>query len=456
MRISSRRFSSLAVALFLSLLAPVDADASAPTKFVFTGAGFGHGVGMSQYGAKGMAMESATSAMILNHFYPGTSLLPGDDTQLIRVNVGHKQRDASLTIKSESGTVTLIRGRFAINRPVPDSAVVGSYSGDITISMTSIAGKIEITRSSKIAKFASLEPDDDWTIRWDSETVMTLRTSARNYLLKYGQLNLKRVANDVGPGEMEITTSLRLGDQYLYGIGEVPSSWPEAALDAQAIAARTFALSKLPNIRKACDCHIYSTIRDQNFVGFGKESEPFYGIRWRNAVDRTRNQILFFEGRPIQSFFFSSSGGMTQNVKDVWGGKVSYLINRPDTWSVDVAVNPRYAKWRREISQSMMAKAFEFNDLVKYQILERSVTGSILKIRGIDSQGREKILTGEQFRSRVALPSTWINLAGISPDGEPEREPPTEQVMQICLDLFRFSSSLRKSCEQGEILTERS
>ncbi|MFM7463812.1 MAG: SpoIID/LytB domain-containing protein [Actinomycetota bacterium] len=433
----------------------MSADASAPAKFVFTGSGFGHGVGMSQYGAKGMAMESATSAMILNHFYPGTSLLPSDDTQLIRVNVGHKQRDASLTIKSESGTVTLIRGRFTINRPIPESAVVGSYSGDITISMTSIAGKIEITRSSKTAKFTSLEPDDDWTIRWDSETVMTLRTSARNYLLKYGQLNLKRVANDVGPGEMEITTTLSLGDHYLYGIGEVPSSWPDAALDAQAIAARTFALSKLPTIRKACDCHIYSTIRDQNFVGYGKESEPFYGIRWRNAVDRTRNQILFFEGRPIQSFFFSSSGGMTQNVKDVWGAQVAYLINRPDTWSVDLAVNPRYAKWRREVPQSVMAKAFEFKDLVKYQILERSVTGSILKIRGIDSQGREKILTGEQFRSLVGLPSTWINLAGISLDGEPEREPPSEQVIEICLDLFRFSPALRESCEQGKILERR-
>lgn len=455
MRISNRRFSTLAIALLLSVLTPMSADASAPAKFVFTGSGFGHGVGMSQYGAKGMAMESATSAMILNHFYPGTSLLPSDDTQLIRVNVGHKQRDASLTIKSESGTVTLIRGRFTINRPIPESAVVGSYSGDITISMTSIAGKIEITRSSKTAKFTSLEPDDDWTIRWDSETVMTLRTSARNYLLKYGQLNLKRVANDVGPGEMEITTTLSLGDHYLYGIGEVPSSWPDAALDAQAIAARTFALSKLPTIRKACDCHIYSTIRDQNFVGYGKESEPFYGIRWRNAVDRTRNQILFFEGRPIQSFFFSSSGGMTQNVKDVWGAQVAYLINRPDTWSVDLAVNPRYAKWRREVPQSVMAKAFEFKDLVKYQILERSVTGSILKIRGIDSEGREKILTGEQFRSLVGLPSTWINLAGISLDGEPEREPPSEQVIEICLDLFRFSQSLRESCEQGKILERR-
>ena len=455
MRISKRAISILSVTLFFSILSPLQAEATAPSKFVFTGAGFGHGVGMSQYGARGMAMESATSAAILNHFYPGTSLLPGEDTQLIRVNVGHKQRDASLTIKSESGTVTLVRGRYLIDRPVPESAVVGSYSGDITISMTSSAGKIEITRSSKLAKFTSLEPDNDWTIRWESETVVTLRTSARNYLLKYGQLNLKRVANDVGPGEMEITTTLRLGDQYLYGLGEVPSSWPEAALDAQAIAARTFALSKLPNIRKACDCHIYSTIRDQNFVGFGKESEPFYGIRWRSAVDRTRNQILFFAGKPIQAFFFSSSGGMTQNVKDVWGGNLAYLVNRPDTWSVDVTVNPRYAKWRREINQAVMAKAFEMKDIVRYQILERSITGSVLKIRGIDSDGREKILTGEQFRSRVSLPSTWINLTTMTSDGQPEREPPTPEVIEICLDLFRFSIPLRESCEQGEILSKR-
>ena len=133
MRISKRAISILSVTLFFSLLSPLQAKATAPSKFVFTGAGFGHGVGMSQYGARGMAMESATSAAILSHFYPGTSLLPGEDTQLIRVNVGHKQRDASLTIKSESGTVTLVRGRYLIDRPVPESAVVGIFQSAKTL-----------------------------------------------------------------------------------------------------------------------------------------------------------------------------------------------------------------------------------------------------------------------------------------------------------------------------------
>lgn len=445
MRISSRLARAVVLALSISLLTPISSEASAPQKFIFTGSGFGHGVGMSQYGAKGMALESATAAMILTHFYPQTSLLASVDTQMIRVNVGHRQRDASLTIKSESGEVTLIRGRLSMNRPAPESSVVGSYSGDINIAMTSIAGKIEMTRSSKLAKFASLEPDTDWTIRWDSGTVLTLRTSTRNYLLKYGQLNLRRVANEVGPGEMEITTSLRLGDEYLYGVGEVPSSWPESALDAQAIAARTFAIGKSSAIRKACDCHIYSSTRDQNFVGYGKESEPFYGIRWRNAVDRTRSQVIFFAGKPIQSFFFSSSGGVTQNVKDVWGGKLEYLVNRPDSWSVSQSVNPRYARWSREVTQATMAKAFEMKDVVRYQILERSVTESVLKIRAFDGGGREKILTGEQFRSRVNLPSTWINLEQ-GPEKESEDNQSSQEESIICTAPLRSSRGLRDLC----------
>ena len=90
---------------------------------------------------------------------------------------------------------------------------------------------------------------------------------------------------------LAVTTTLRLHDEYLYGIGEVPSSWPPASLEAQVIAARTYALGKIGRIRSECDCNIYSTTVDQNFVGYSKEDEKVnridYGILWREAVNRT-------------------------------------------------------------------------------------------------------------------------------------------------------------------------
>ena len=454
MRIYNRLVFSVVVALLATLIAPQSALANIPATFVFTGSGYGHGVGMSQIGARGMALESATATQILGHFYPGTQVAQVVDTQVIRINIGHRQQDATITLRpldlkqdlnqAEPPSLTLYRDRLAFDQIPGETQVVGTYLSDITLNLTSLDNTIELTRSSKTAKFAPLEPSRQWTLRWDSETVVSVRTKERTYLIRYGQINISRVKNDVGPGQMELTASMRLGDEYLYGLGEVPSSWPAASLQAQAIAARTFALTKMRNIRSACDCNIYSTTRDQNFVGYSKESEPTYGLRWKRAVDRTKGLAVLFEGKPIQAFYFSSSGGMTQNVRDVWGSEFPYLINRPDTWSVSMALNPRYAAWTRSISQESMAKAFQLEDVDRYQIISRTVTGSVLTIRAFSSLGAERVLTGEVFRSRVGLPSTWINLP--TPEEE-EEEMPTPTGTPICLEIFGSLFGAVGSCE---------
>ena len=416
MRIFRQLSLSLTIALLLSLFSPQIARANIPETFVFTGSGFGHGVGMSQIGARGMALESATATEILNHFYSGTEVAPVVDTQIIRINIGHRQSDAEITMRPlqknqvNPPSLTLIEGSLASDESPSEGEVVGTYLSDLNLNLLSQSAAIEVTRSSKTAKFAPLAPKKAWTVRWDSSTVIQVRTKERTYLIRYGQIEIKRVKNSAGPGEMEIIASMRLGDEYLYGLGEVPSSWPAAALEAQSIAARTFALTKMDRFRSACDCNIYSTIRDQNFVGFSKESEAIYGIKWREAVDRTRGLAILWKKKPIQAFYFSSSGGMTQNVKDVWGSEFSYLVNRPDSWSVNPTLNPRYALWTRQVSQASMAKAFQIQDVDRYQVLSRSATGSVLSVRAISSLGEERILSGELFRSRLGLPSTWINM----------------------------------------------
>lgn len=386
---------------------------------------------MSQIGARGMATESATATEILTHFYPGTEVAQVVDTQVIRINIGHRQSDASITMRplrndqSTPTSITVIDGSYAKGIAPSDERVVGTYLSDLSLTLTSQSGGIELTRSSKTAKFAPLAPKKAWTLRWDSATVVQVRTKERTYLIRYGQIEIKWVKNSTGSGEMEITASMRLGDEYLFGLGEVPSSWPAAALEAQAIAARTYALTKMDRIRAACDCNIYSSTRDQNFVGYSKESEAIYGIKWRDAVERTSGLAVLLQGKPIQAFYFSSSGGMTQNVKDVWGSEIAYLVNRPDSWSVNSTLNPRYALWTRQVSQESMAKAFQMEDVDRYQILSRSITGSVLRIRATSSLGEEKTLTGEVFRSRLGLPSTWINMPAIAPpiSGDAQRNP---------------------------------
>ena len=450
-RISKRLVIAVASLLAVTLLPTESAVANIPPSFIFTGSGYGHGVGMSQIGARGMALESATATEILNHFYPGTEVAPVNDSEVIRINIGHRQQDATITLRKldakspEPPSITVFNTRLTVDEVASESATVGTYLDDITLGLSSQSNSITLDRSSKLAKYSALDPSRQWTLRWDSGTVVSVRTKERTYLIRYGQINIARVRNEVAPGQMEITASMRLGDQYLYGLGEVPSSWPAASLQAQAIAARTFALTKMRTIRSPCDCNIYSTTRDQNFVGYSKESEPTYGVRWKRAVDRTRGLAVLFEGRPIQAFYFSSSGGMTQNVKDVWGSEFSYLVNRPDTWSVSAAINPRYAAWTRSVDQERMARAFELEDVIRYQVISRTVTGSISSIRAFSSLGAERTLTGEVFRSRVGLPSTWINLPQ-EVDEVPEEES-VSSTNPICLDLFGALFGATGECE---------
>ena len=127
--------------------------------------------------------------------------------------------------------------------------------------------------------------------------------------LKYGQIVIKSVANPVS-SYLAVTTTLRLHDEYLWGIGEVPSSWPAAALEAQAIAARTYALTKMSRVRPECDCNIYNSTVDQNFVGYSKETEKIYGVKWKEAVNRTfvdttTALTVTLDGKPISAFYSS-------------------------------------------------------------------------------------------------------------------------------------------------------
>lgn len=236
MRTSRRFILSFVFVLLLEVLSPRIANANIPETFIFTGSGYGHGVGMSQIGARGMALESATATQILTHFYPGTEVAPVEDTQTIRINIGHRQRDATITMRplakgqSNPTSLTLLSGSIAPGVEASESATVGTYLSDLTLNLFSQSNGIEVTRSSKTAKFAALPPARSWTLRFDSETVIQVRTAERTYLIRYGQIQITWVKNSTGPGQMEITASMRLGDEYLYGLGEVPSSWPAASL----------------------------------------------------------------------------------------------------------------------------------------------------------------------------------------------------------------------------------
>ena len=402
---------SLIFSLGLNVISPVHARTLIPTDFRFFGSGYGHGVGMSQIGARGQALESKTAVEILNYYYPGTAVTAYPDNQLIRVNIANLISSVTLNVVGSIGEIRLYQGDIPLSEsPEP----FGIYPRDTTALFTNFAGNVVPALSSPTTKYAAINPAPAWTVRWDSATTTALLTNgATATQYKYGQIVFKSVTNLLS-SYLAVTNTLRLHDEYLYGLGEVPSSWPAAALEAQAIAARTYALGKLSRLRVECDCNIYNTTADQNFVGYAKETEAIYGIKWREAVNRTfvdedNALVVTLEGKPIQAFYFSSSGGVTQNVVDVWGSPLPYLNGVPDPWSLDSTINRRYALWSRFVPQSVMAQAFLLPDVVSFTINSRTQTGSISSITATSSTGATATLTGELFRARVKLPSTWIH-----------------------------------------------
>ena len=117
-------------------------------------------------------------------------------------------------------------------------------------------------------------------------------------------------------------------EQYLWGVvpSEMPDTWPAEALKSQAIVARTYALTHLQN--GGGDFDVYPDTRSQVYGGISAESDPA-----RDAVNGTAGQVVLYKGELAQTFFFSSSGGRTANVQDVWSSKPTpYLVSVPDPY----------------------------------------------------------------------------------------------------------------------------
>jgi len=391
MRMFKRFISPAIFILSIQFFLPAQA-VDAPATFNFTGAGYGHGVGMSQIGAKARAVAGESATAILKYYYKDVEVLPVIDTATIRVNIGHALKSVTFATASVGTSLQL-------------------FAGDVQVS--TIANKKKLTLAiSADGKSIQGYNTQLLTLRWSGGTtpVVSVTKLGVTERFRYGFIQIKVVK-----GALEVTTSLSLHDEYLLGISEVSSSWPAAMLEAQTIASRSYALSKMGSIKPSCDCHLYSHISDQNFVGYAKEAEAKFGKIWREAVLRTvvdssTGLALLSQGKPIQAYYFSSSGGATQTTADAWGGFTSYTQSVPDSASVDVKLNPRFAAWSASASQQLVAAAFRLPSVVTLEVISRNSAGAVTWIRGTSLDGISVVLRGDTFRSRAKLPSPWFNL----------------------------------------------
>ncbi len=395
-----------------SSLTPAAHAIDAPATFSFQGSGYGHGVGLSQMGARSMALAGQSFEQIIKYFYKDVEIEQKDESKILRVNIGHLLSNAKISSATKGSQLQIIQGEAGNESVLPVSSLADSIS--FSIIGSTVSPRVTLGKTTQVLTRSRV-----FTVRWAGtrylegpDTLVSVSHSGVTQKLRYGQIQVKAIKSPSGY-RIAMTNSVRLADEYLWGISEMPSFWPVAALEAQAIASRTYALSKAGIYRSACDCDLYGTISDQTFLGYAKEIEKKYGVIWKEIITRTAGLTITQLGLPITAYFFSSSGGKTELAINAWGSSRAYTQIVDDPGSLDLILNPRFVTWNREVPQSIIAAAFLLPDVVSLEILGVNESGTVASIQATSSTGVQVALRGETFRSRTKIPSAWFSLVSV-------------------------------------------
>ena len=361
--------------------------------FTFAGAGWGHAVGMSQWGARGMAANGSAFNDILGWYYRGAAVTPATAINNdLRVLVAEKQNSFTLT----TGGSTAFEG-------------IGWAPGAATITATRSGNNILWSGGLT----AVTGPSVDIQL-WSAGGPLKLSTPGYSY--RYGML---RISADAAGGLRAVVWGLPM-QQYLYGLGEMSASWPMEALKAQATAGRTFAQKRIA-VRGIADFDLYGSVLHQSYTGTKYEV-----ANWQNAVNATSNQVLTYNAQLIDAVYSASSGGHTENSEYVWVSQVPYLRGVPDPF--DTAGGNPNAAWTRAFSGTELGSWFGLGTVTSVQILgPLGVSGRVdratIRLTGTGGpSGTSRDLSGTAFRSTVnskvasnrQLMSTKFALSGSS------------------------------------------
>ena len=337
----------------------------AADSFTFSGSGWGHGVGMSQWGARGMAERGVTYDQILGYYYTGAAVTSRATNDNIRVLATERQN--TITLRAVGNQVT-VAGEWLPN----GHSVTVTRSGSNVV----VSGIINRTVANSIAV----------TYPQSSVTV-----SAPGYNFHYGSVTVKI---DPAGGLRVIVGGLTMS-RYLYGLGEMSSSWPMEAIKAQATASRTYAQKKLAATHSR-DYDLLGTVIDQAYTGTRHED-----ARWRAAVDSTANRVITYNGALIDAVYSASSGGHTEHSEVVWVSPLPYLRGKPDPYD-EVATNP-HNSWSRTYTGQQLGAWFGLGTVTSVQILGNTgASGRVDKatIR-LTGTGGTRDVSGPTFRSTV-------------------------------------------------------
>jgi stage II sporulation protein D len=344
------------------------AESAAASALVISGHGWGHGVGMAQWGANGYARHGSDYRSILAHYYQGTTVAT-HSAPAVRVLLAEGRTRVTLTSDSpwkvadaQGATVALPPGTLPV-------------AADLVVSDRTLTSPLTF-----------------------SPGATPLRVGKAAYR---GKLLL--VSNGK---RLQLVNVLPLESYVLGVVGrEMPSNWPAAALETQAVAARSYALAELENVVTARAYDLYSDTRSQVYGGIAAESAAVTA-----AVRATARQVVLYGGRVATTYFSSSSGGRTVSAAEAWGRPIPYLVSVDDPYDT---LSP-YHDWGPVLVDARKAgRALK----VPGQLLALNVTpgpsGHAAQVDAVASNGDVK-LTGSAVRSALELRSSWFTVGWLA------------------------------------------
>ena len=424
-----RRFATVAIASLVVTLVPAAgtlAQTGDPV-YKFTGAGWGHGVGMSQYGARALARSGRSAAEIINYYYDGVTVKPID--QVLGSTHWLRSDPAPLWIG-------LAQNQTLLKFHVHGGGTAGLCKGvESCPTHTAVEGQSWEFRAlgNRVCQFfldgtPMGDPGSCYAqITWGAQPNTRVDLEGQGEYAR-GIIKMRPVGND------KFHVMLKIGlEEYIYGLGEMPSSWNAAALQAQAIAGRTYgvrqALKYGPESsfswsrRQQCWCQLYDSTIDQAYVGWLKENEPL-DANWVAAVDATAGRLITHPQAPentvIIAYYSSSSGGHTDSNVDGLGHStlLPYTGGVFDPWSVDPLAENPYASWTRELTASEIATKLGMQTVTGIAITDRNASGTVAQVAISGTVGgAETTITrsGRSLKSALGLRSITFDV--VRPEG---------------------------------------
>jgi SpoIID/LytB domain protein len=364
--------------LTAALLALLPATALADD-LVIDGRGWGHGVGLSQYGAYGYARDEGRDyRFIVGHYYTGTTLGTARSTRMrVRLKRARAPRLSGATRVRATGGRTVRLSETQI------------YSFKALNS-----DRIQIINTSTGRTRARVRAP----IRVTGRANTTLRGVAENGV-RNGVYRSRMILSRDGRAVLAVNS---VGiEQYLYGVvpREMPAAWSPEALKAQAVVARSYALRSR---RPGEPYDVFADVRSQVYGGALAETDATNA-----AVRGTRGRVVMAGGEVAQTFFFSTSGGRTAGNEEAFGGTpISYL--RPVDDPHD-DLSP-YHTWTARLTQRDAERKLGdtlLGDLEGMRVATRTPSGRAATVLVRGSEG-DQTVSAATIRTRLELRSTWI------------------------------------------------